>query len=139
MTLAAGTLLLLVIGAACRQHGVARPSAASQRLHDFKLVYPPILLSAGAEGEVVFEVRTDSAGRPLMDTFLVERSTNDIFASVVKRSLPKAQASESRTVRDSVVFRVFRTAEDSVKACAAFEDATIVCARQPEPTRRVIY
>lgn len=136
---ATGSLLLLVANAACHPHGAERPIPASQRLHDFHPAYPTMLRSAGVEGEVAFEVRTDSAGHPLISTFTVGHSSNDLFRATVKKALGKAQGQAFQVVRDTVFFRVFRATEDSVKTCAPAGDATVVCARQPEPTRRVVY
>lgn len=136
---ATGFLLLLVANAACHRHGVEHTTPVPQRWKDFHPPYPSMLQSAGVAGEVAFEVRTDSTGHPVMSTFLVRHSTNDLFTSTVKRALGRAEALALQVIRDTVMFRVFITAGDSIAACAPAGGATVVCARQPEPTRRVVY
>jgi hypothetical protein len=134
-----GFLLPLVANAACHRHGVEPPTPVSQRWKDFHPLYPSMLRAAGVEGEVAFEVRTDSAGHPLISTFMVGHSTNDLFRAAVKRALGTAQAPALQVIRDTVIFRVFRAAGDSIEVCAPPRGATVVCARQPKPMRSVVY
>lgn len=136
---ATGLLLLLVVSAACHRQGVKPPAPVSQRWKDFHPVYPSMLRAAGVGGEVAFEVRTDSAGRPLIGTFVVERSTNDLFRAAVKGALITGRATAFQVVRDTVIFRTFRSAGDSAQVCTPAGGATVVCARQPEPSRKVVY
>lgn len=136
---ATGCLLLLVANTACQRHGAERPSPVSQRWNDFHPPYPAVLREAGVNGTVAFHVRMDSAGHPVMSTFTVEQSTNGLFTAVVKRALGTAQASALRVVRDTVMFRVFRNATDSVEACTPNGGATVICGRQPEPKRMILH
>jgi hypothetical protein len=132
-------LLLLVVSAACHRQEVKPPTPVSQRWKDFHPVYPSMFRSAGVGGEVAFEVHTDSAGRPLISTFTVQHSTNDLFGSAVKRALTTGRAAPFQIVRDTVIFRTFSSAEDSVQACAHSGGATVVCGRQPPSLRKVVY
>lgn len=136
---ATGLLLALVANAACHRHGAERPPPTSQRWKDFQPPYPSMLREAKVDGEVAFVVRTDSIGNPVISTFTVEHSTNDLFTLTVKRALGTAQAPPLQVIRDTVIFRAFRGAGDSVEACSPAGGATVVCARQPEPQRRVLY
>jgi len=136
---ATGCLLMLVANTACQRHGSERPSPVSQQWKNFHPRYPAVLREAGVNGRVAFRVRMDSAGHPVMSTFTVEQSTSDLLTVAVKQALGTAQASALRVVRDTVMFRVFRNATDSVEACTSNGGATAVCGRQPEPRRMILH
>ena len=139
LRIATGFLLVFVADTACHRPGVDRPEPVSQRWQDFHPRYPSMLRAANVGGQVVFEVRTDSTGHPVVSTLVVHYSTNDLFTSTVRKALDAAQAPVLQVMRDTVIFRVFRGAGDSVEACAPAGGATVVCGRQPELTRSVLY
>jgi hypothetical protein len=51
---------------------------ASQQWQTCRLPYPAMFQAAVVEGRVVFEVHTDSTGRPEFSTFVIRESTNDL-------------------------------------------------------------
>ena len=132
-------LLALLASAACHRSGVAPAAPPARKWQTFQPRYPAMFQAAHIEGVVIFAVRTDSTGRPVLGTFAVSQSTNDLFMFTVRTALRTARAPALVVIRDTVLFHAFRTASDSVQACAAVGGATVVCARQPEPQRRVVY
>ena len=132
-------LFALLAGAACYRSGVAPAAPPARKWQTFQPHYPAMFRAAHVEGVVTFAVRTDSAGQPVLATFAVSQSTNDLFMLTVRNALRTARAAALVVIRDTVLLHVFRSASDSVQACAAVGGATVVCARQPEPQRRVVY
>jgi len=132
-------LLALLAGTACHRSGVAPAAPPARKWQSFQPRYPAMFQAAHVEGMVIFAVRTDSTGRPVLGTFAVSHSTHDLFMFTVKTALRTARAPASVVIRDTVFFHAFRTASDSARVCAAVGGATVVCARQTEAERRVVY
>jgi hypothetical protein len=138
----AARLLFVLAGAAACHPSVAPPSPAAPAPRKWEMLepqYPALLLRVHVAGDVIFDVRTDSAGHPDLSTFVARRNSNQLFVDAVRDALRAARGAPSLMVRDTVYFEFYYDAADSTRACAPTGGATIVCVRgQPSVHREAI-
>ena len=104
--------------------------------------YNDLLVQAGVQGPVRFQVRLDSMGSPRLTTFEILAAPNPGFAVGIRRGLEQWRdpSMAGRKLEQTVLFvlLVDTTAADSIVHCRTTGDEWVVCRRRA-PTPRPRY
>ena len=99
--------------------------------------YNDLLVQAGVQGPVRFQVRLDSMGSPQLPTFEILAAPNPGFAVGIRKGLEQWRdpSMAGRKLGKTVLFvlLVDTTAADSIARCRATGGEWVVCRRRAPP------